>query len=54
MKSNEHRGIKVHQLSQLKLDSEGSFVQQFIHRPLLISKRYHIVMATIVNSNLLP
>lgn len=39
MKSNEHRGIKVHHFSQLDLQSKGSFVQQFIRHPLLISKR---------------
>lgn len=52
MKSNEHRGIKVHHFSQLDLQSKSSFVQQFIRHPLLISKRYDIVMVTIVIGNL--
>ena len=53
MKSNEHRGIKVQQFSQLDLHAEGSFVQQFIRHPLLISDRYCVVMVTVVHNNLL-
>ena len=35
-KSNNHRGIQIEKLDNLKLDSEGSFVQEFIHNPLLV------------------
>jgi len=35
-KSNNHRGIQIETIDNLKLDSEGSFVQEFIHNPLLI------------------
>jgi len=35
-KSNNHRGIQIEKIENLKLDSEGSFVQEFIHTPLLI------------------
>jgi len=35
-KSNNHRGIQIEKMDNLKLDSEGSFVQEFIHNPLLI------------------
>lgn len=47
MKSNEHRGIKVHQFSQLDLHSKGSFLQEFIRHPLLISKRYCTVIVIV-------
>ena len=53
MKSNEHRGIKVHHFSQIDLQSKSSFVQQFIRHPLLISERYYgVVMVTVVSDNL--
>ena len=35
-KTNTHRGIKIEQLSKLNLDEGGSFVQEFIHNPLLV------------------
>ena len=35
-KSNNHRGIQVKPLKELDLSSEGSFVQEFVHNPLLI------------------
>ncbi|KAA0184449.1 tubulin-tyrosine ligase-like [Hyalella azteca] len=35
-KSNNHRGIAVKPLSELDLSAEGSFVQEFVHNPLLI------------------
>jgi len=35
-KSNSHRGIKIEGLSDLDLDSEGSFVQEYIANPFLV------------------
>lgn len=35
-KSNNHRGIKIKPLAELDLTAEGSFVQEFIHNPLLV------------------
>jgi tubulin monoglycylase TTLL15 len=36
-KSNNHRGIQIEKLENLKLDAEGSFIQEFIHNPLLVN-----------------
>uniref|UniRef100_A0A0N5AG15 Tubulin polyglutamylase TTLL4 n=1 Tax=Syphacia muris TaxID=451379 RepID=A0A0N5AG15_9BILA len=38
-KSNEHRGVKVQKLNQLRLDDNDHFIQQFISNPLLIDGR---------------
>ncbi len=35
-KSNNHRGIKIQPLSELDLETPGTFVQEFVHKPLLI------------------
>lgn len=35
-KSNNHRGIQIEKVTKLKLDAEGSFVQEFIDNPLLV------------------
>jgi len=35
-KSNNHRGIQIEKIKNLKLDAEGSFVQEFIDNPLLV------------------
>lgn len=35
-KSNNHRGIQIEKVANLKLNAEGSFVQEFIHNPLLV------------------
>ena len=35
-KNNNHRGIKIEKVENLNLDDEGSFVQEFIHNPLLV------------------
>ena len=35
-KSNNHRGIQIERLESLDLAAEGSFVQEFIHNPLLV------------------
>ena len=38
LKNNNHRGIKIEKVDNLNLDDddEGSFVQEFIHNPLLV------------------
>jgi len=35
-KSNNHRGIKIEKVEDLELENDGSFIQEFIHNPLLI------------------
>lgn len=35
-KSNDHRGIRVESTESMNLDTAGTFVQEFIHNPLLI------------------
>lgn len=38
-KSNAHRGINVLPVDELQLDSDGTFIQQFVDNPLLIDER---------------
>ena len=35
-KNNNHRGIKIEKVENLNLDDAGSFVQEFIHNPLMV------------------
>lgn len=35
-KSNDHRGIKIETLKTLDLNSNGSFVQEYIDKPFLV------------------
>ncbi|XP_071530280.1 probable tubulin polyglutamylase ttll-15 [Panulirus ornatus] len=50
-KSNNHRGIKIEKLDALDLGAEGSFVQEFIHNPLLIDgHKFDIGVYTTVTS----
>ena len=35
-KNNNHRGIKIEKLEKLNLNENGSFVQEFIHNPLMV------------------
>jgi tubulin monoglycylase TTLL15 len=35
-KSNDHRGISITKLRNLNLKAEGTFVQEYIDRPLLV------------------
>lgn len=39
-KSNDHRGIRVQDAASMDLKTEGTFVQEFIHNPLLIDGKY--------------
>ena len=42
-KSNDHRGIRVQDTSSMDLETEGTFVQEFIHNPLLIDGKYGVL-----------
>ena len=39
-KSNDHRGIRVQDATSMDLETEGTFVQEFVHNPLLIDGKY--------------
>ena len=50
-KSNAHRGIKVEDASSMDLNTEGTFVQEFIHNPLLIDgKKFDIGIYAVMTS----
>lgn len=50
-KSNNHRGIKIEKLDALDLGQEGSFVQEFVHNPLLVDGyKFDIGVYTIITS----
>lgn len=50
-KSNNHRGIKIEKLDNLNLGTEGSFVQEFVHNPLLVDGyKFDIGVYTIITS----
>ncbi|XP_045176009.2 probable tubulin polyglutamylase ttll-15 [Mercenaria mercenaria] len=50
-KNNNHRGIKIKQIGELDFESEGSFVQEFVAKPLLIDERkFDIGVYTILTS----
>ena len=50
-KNNDHRNIKVKNVSDIELDSEGTFVQEFVDRPLLVSgHKFDIGIYTIITS----
>lgn len=50
-KSNNHRGIKIEKLDALDLGIEGTFVQEFIHNPILIDgHKFDIGVYTIITS----
>ena len=50
-KSNSHRGIRVLKLSQLDLNADGSFVQEFVSKPLLVDGyKFDIGVYTILTS----
>ncbi|XP_042205513.1 probable tubulin polyglutamylase ttll-15 [Homarus americanus] len=50
-KSNNHRGIKIEKLDALDLGAEGSFVQEFVHNPILVDGyKFDIGVYTIITS----
>jgi len=50
-KSNNHRGIRIQPLAELDLETKGTFVQKFIHKPLLIDgHKFDIGVYTIITS----
>lgn len=50
-KNNDHRNIRIEQLPKIDLDKSGSFVQEFVDKPLLISgHKFDIGIYTIVTS----
>ncbi|KAL4238357.1 Tubulin-tyrosine ligase [Mactra antiquata] len=50
-KNNNHRGIKIKEISELDFESEGSFAQEFVGKPFLIDERkFDIGVYTILTS----
>lgn len=50
-KNNDHRNIHIRKLSEIDLDAEGTFVQEFVDRPLLVSGyKFDIGIYTIITS----
>lgn len=50
-KNNDHRNIHIRKLSEIDLDAEGTFVQEYVDRPLLISGyKFDIGIYTIITS----
>lgn len=50
-KNNDHRNIKVKNVSDIELDEEGTFVQEFVEKPLLVGGyKFDIGVYTIITS----
>ncbi|KAL3874224.1 hypothetical protein ACJMK2_037269 [Sinanodonta woodiana] len=50
-KNNNHRGIKILTVKELDLESEGSFLQEYVSKPLLIDgRKFDIGIYTILTS----
>ena len=50
-KSNDHRGIKIEKIENLNLSAEGTFLQEFVDRPLLIDgHKFDIGVYSIITS----
>lgn len=50
-KSSNHRGIKIEKVDDLDLSKSDSFVQQFIHNPLLVDGyKFDIGVYTVITS----
>lgn len=50
-KNNDHRNIHIKTLSEIDLDGEGTFVQEYVDRPLLVSGyKFDIGIYTIITS----
>lgn len=53
-KNNNHRGIKIKGLQEVDFDSNGTFVQEFISKPLLIDGRKFDIGVYVVLTSLSP
>lgn len=50
-KNNDHRNIHIRKLSEIDLNAEGTFVQEFVDKPLLVSGyKFDIGIYTIITS----
>ncbi|XP_043273225.1 probable tubulin polyglutamylase ttll-15 [Venturia canescens] len=50
-KSNAHRGIHIKRIDELNLDTEGSFVQEFIEKPYLVDGyKFDVGIYTVITS----
>jgi len=50
-KSNDHRGISITKVEDLNLQAEGTFVQEYVGRPLLVDgHKFDIGVYTIQTS----
>lgn len=50
-KSNDHRGIRITKVNNLNLKEEGTFVQEYVGRPLLVDgHKFDIGVYTIQTS----
>lgn len=50
-KSNDHRNIKIVSLDDIDLNTTGTFIQEFVDRPLLVSgHKFDIGIYTIITS----
>jgi Tubulin-tyrosine ligase family. len=50
-KSNDHRGISITKVEDLNLQAEGTFVQEYVSRPLLVDgHKFDIGVYTIQTS----
>ena len=50
-KSNNHRGIKIKKIEDLDMSAEGSFIQEFIDKPLLVDGyKFDIGVYTVITS----
>ncbi|CAN7986366.1 unnamed protein product, partial [Ixodes hexagonus] len=53
-KSDHHRGIRVKRLSEVSVDQEGTFVQEFVANPLLVDGKKFDVGVYVVLTSLDP
>ena len=50
-KSSDHRGISIRKMEDLNLQAEGTFVQEYVRRPLLVDgHKFDIGVYTIQTS----
>lgn len=50
-KSNDHRGIQIEKVKKLDLSTKGTFIQEFVDKPLLVDgHKFDIGVYTIITS----